>query len=874
MRPFQASVLVAPLAVLFLLSGSLLGTQRLAFRDVSHFYTPLYDYLADRQTDQWIPLWNPLDNMGIPLAGETTTAVFYPMRMAVFALPFDAEVAMAWYVALHLILAALNCGLVARWSGLSQPAASIAAVAYGLSGSIVFLHTNPPFLVGAAWLPIVIGSLLCRQGPIQKIRIPIAGVALAMMILGGDPHTAVHALMVVCFAWTARWMRGAPSPVTFRGVLCCSLLAAIMAAPQIAASLDWSRQSDRISPADQPDTWFAAPHVGSRKQQAFEYSLPPWHILELFSPNAFGALFPANERISQTLRADGRMWTPSIYMGMLVAMALSLRLWRWRRDGVDLWTAVAVLSLAFALGNFGLIWWLQAMTGGLVSIDSAVGGPYWLAYHFLPGYDSLRYPAKWLSLFALAASLSTASFLDRETCRERLRKLSLPLLITLLFTTLLMWVGKSSYALVGDALFGQDMIAEARLGQSTVLRSSWKDEFWGPLQMEAALTSITTALVHGCLVLTALNWVLRKAKSRKWSNERILTACLIVLVVDTTFAARHLVLETPSVIEDRLVDQYDASKDPRSRRWMRTVSGAAWPRDWSESTSVDRAIEVKASVRVAWFGRWHLPQGQAVLNNMVSIRSQAIEQFWRSSNNLTRNMSPAARRAYWNSIRRWLNISGGLITTDRTRNLLVDLQHYQLVDCIKTAESNRDAMQIHHTWRSSTRTVADPEAMRQILLHVAFSKGNPVPTIQTSSGEASPDRASPAKAASVSESVDAQSGQSSVIMTAQSSFSETAEFEVDLVADALLTRDVFQDGNWIASYQSDGNTQWIAIDVQPVDFLIQGVVLPSGKHRVRFEYRPWWLGMTLAFALAGWLGVVIYLPMQNRLNTRSRMSSV
>ena len=117
---------LAPVAILGLFATSLTGFDRLAFRDVSHFYTPLYDYVDWRMSRQWLPLWNPLDHTGIPLLGETTTAVLYPLKAIVYALPISAATAMAWYVAMHLILAAVTSYRAARWAGVS-PLASTAS---------------------------------------------------------------------------------------------------------------------------------------------------------------------------------------------------------------------------------------------------------------------------------------------------------------------------------------------------------------------------------------------------------------------------------------------------------------------------------------------------------------------------------------------------------------------------------------------------------------------------------------------------------------------------------------------------------------------------------------------------------------------------
>ena len=307
------------------------------------------------------------------------------------------------------------------------------------------------------------------------------------------------------------------------------LVAAVLAAPQIAASLDWSRQSDRVRQNESFDSWFSPPIVGSQRHQAFEYSLPPWHAIEIVAPNVFGSPFPSNQRLSRLLPGDGRMWTPSIYMGMLVAMACAVRLWRWRSDGIDTWMAIAMLSLALAMGHFGVVWWLQATTGLLTSVDSAAGGPYWFAYHIVPGYDSFRYPAKWLSVFALALAMTTARFLDQETSRERFQKMALPTLFILIIAAITTWLGSSAFSLIHE----------------NASNSSVKDEFWGPLQTEAASTQTTLALVHSCIVVTILTWLIRRTPSATWSTERLMWALLIVIVLDTGIAARNMILRIP-----------------------------------------------------------------------------------------------------------------------------------------------------------------------------------------------------------------------------------------------------------------------------------------------------------------------------------------
>ena len=339
--------------------------------------------------------------------------MFYPLRYILFALPIRSEVAISWYVMLHLILASITSRIAARWAGLSPAAATLTGIIYPLSGSVLFLYTNPPFLVAAAWLPLAIGAFV-GCGPLtNRTRVVVAGTAMSMMILGGDPQTALHVMIMVGLVWVVAMVRRKPAAVGLRTILAAPLLAAALATPQLAASISWSRQSERIL-ANSREDWIAPPIVGGRRFEAYQYSFAPWHTLELASPKLYGSLLPQNTRISSLLPGDGRTWTPSIYMGMLAFLAIVLRIGGLRREPLDVWLSFALVSLWLAMGHFGVVWLLQATTQTLPDVDSAIGGPYWWLYHFIPGYDSFRYPAKWLSMFAFAASIVTSQVVENK----------------------------------------------------------------------------------------------------------------------------------------------------------------------------------------------------------------------------------------------------------------------------------------------------------------------------------------------------------------------------------------------------------------------------------------------------------------------------
>jgi len=108
---------LAAWGVILTVVSPLFAGRRYAFRDISHFYLPLYDYVDHRSGEQWLPLWNPLDHTGMPLIGEASTAVLYPVRWIVYALPIDNVAAMNVYLVVHLLIASAAAGVLARRCG-------------------------------------------------------------------------------------------------------------------------------------------------------------------------------------------------------------------------------------------------------------------------------------------------------------------------------------------------------------------------------------------------------------------------------------------------------------------------------------------------------------------------------------------------------------------------------------------------------------------------------------------------------------------------------------------------------------------------------------------------------------------------------------
>tara|TARA_R110002049_G_scaffold72490_3_gene187248 strand:- start:4767 stop:7307 length:2541 start_codon:yes stop_codon:yes gene_type:complete len=830
----RISVLAAPIAILALFGSTIVGKDRLAFRDVSHFYTPLYDYVAERTSDDWIPLWNPLDATGMPLLGETTTAVLYPFRYIIFALPISTESAMAVYVVVHLLLASYFASLAARWAGASASAAPIAGIIYPLSGSVLFLYCNPPFLVGATWLPLVIAALTTRRPLSPWNRVRIAAPALAMMVTGGDPQTALHAMLVVSVFWCSRRIKQSREGTSLFAIVAAGALAAALAAPQIAASIAWSRQSERVSVED--ESWFSPPAPSGRRFEAYQFSLPPWHTAELLTPNAIGTLFPVNHRISALIPGDGRMWTPTIYVGAIATLAFFsciFRRFQFPRTGRP-WMCLAAISLFLSMGHFGAVWWLQQIPGVLPNTDSAVAGPYWLLYQVLPGYDAFRYPTKWLPLFSLGASIAVAITVDevrlRQDGRHQHRAAALLGLLLLVGISVTGWQSGSGHP---QPISG--------------------DEFWGPIDWPGACREIASSHLHSATVLFAMCVLFFVARRRQWKRSSWIAVLSVIVACDLYVASTNLIAKIDRRDETQLTESAPLqASTAANQKWMRTQSGGGWPKEWRTTNSSTRLGEVEASGRVAWFGRWHLADRVSVLNGMVTIRSRAMANFWKASHVVTASMSSSSTEQYWQSVRKWLSVDNVLHTSDRSRVTRLQNNRFVMVDATaRTERRSRHPFRFDTDWKSFDEDPASDDFV-QLLQDVHATSGSPRSRI----------RASRELHAEPKHSVDVP------LMDSYIQHADQTEIYVRNSVAGLLVRPTLQDGAWTAEISPIGSTDWTPIEVLPVNFITQGIHLPPGDWNVRFRYRPAWLSWSLTVAGIAWLALIISLCRRFLTNTK------
>ncbi|MDX1945073.1 MAG: hypothetical protein SFU86_06675 [Pirellulaceae bacterium] len=628
-RPAVAAGLVGAL-LLALFAPALFSDRSFALRDAAHYYDPLWHWTRGEWQAGRVPLWNPLENGGVPQAADTTSSLFYPGQL-LFALPLDFAICFKMYVVGHAILAAAGAFWLARQGGASPGAAAVAAMSYAGGGSVLFQYCNPVYLVGAAWLPPVVlaSDAMLRHGS-RPAAIGLA-VGLALMILGGDPQGAYHGLIVAALlmlllgsAWLRRRLfRHRNDPETnprpaWEGLLllpAAALLAACLAAVQVLPSREATPTSLRAL-ADEPrNLWEAAsagggwgklvrqPPQETHLAAAYDFSVGPWRLVELVWPNVSGRMYPTHRRWLSLLPVEGRIWTPSLYLGLVpLVLGLSVfRLWGGAEVRIRWLSWITLLFTLGSLGAYGLGWVAReivALLGGGedMAVGSPVGGVYWLFVIALPKYVYFRYPAKLLVVAALGLSQLAAMGWDRALHRE----LGQP--TRGLRRTLLLLGGVSGVA----AIVGLTCSRFVVLGAGSV------DPTFGPFDSRGAWRDIIGAFMHTAVVGMAGWWLLRESKIQRYTPDAPARETenprwrfgLVLVALDLAIANYWLVPTAPAALW-REPSRAMAAIDPNSGRVLR-LAGAWRPAEFATTGSPRRLEELIEFERDTLYPKFHL----------------------------------------------------------------------------------------------------------------------------------------------------------------------------------------------------------------------------------------------------------------------------
>jgi hypothetical protein len=431
-RAIGPAVLV--LVIVLLLLPLLMG-RSFWLRDILLYTYPMKAYLRERLASGELALWNPRLGLGRPFAGLVQPGVFYPLDV-VMLLPFPRG--LDAFFALHAFIAGfgMRAWLRARGGDGDDVAATFGGALFALSGYYVsMLIGNGSYAVGAAWIPWALAAVsdprLARGAAVARL-----GLAVALMILGGDPHAAwlTGALIVVEAVALPSERRRAALVVVAGGLA----LAVALAAVQIGPALE-------VAAVGRPG--------GVPLAEALHFSFPPVRLWELIQPGAFADRI--HRLYDEGTGLDYEPWAAGIYVGLatpFLAIAAA------RRDRAL--AAVAVVALLIAFGRHA---------------------PFFTPFFKLvPGARLFRYPEKYLLVTTITVCALAARGLPLVAARPR-RALVVGGALLVALAAARAW---SPLAIAAATLAP---LAFASFGQSAAARR------WSPRAVPVALAAIVVA---------------------------------------------------------------------------------------------------------------------------------------------------------------------------------------------------------------------------------------------------------------------------------------------------------------------------------------------------------------------------------------------
>jgi hypothetical protein len=394
------------LAVLVLVSwpGIFLGSQMFVFRDFGFFSAPIAWHLRESFWRMDFPLWNPLNNCGLPFLAEWNTQVLYPPALFYVLLPFPWSFGV--FCLLHLFLGGLGMFFLVRNWTQSSFGAALAGVVYAFCGLMMGSLLWPSIIVALGWMPWVVWLTRRAWHEGGKTLVPAAIVGAFQMLSGGVEIVLLTwcllgAIAMLDFVSCRRGRHGSMNDsarstggdggarrpyqisagqIALRFCVVVFLVAGLSAA-QLLPFYDLLRHSERAG------NYFAA-----------DSPMPPTGWVNFLVP-----LF-RDEFAQGIFFQNGQYWILSYYTGVITVALAALALWRRRSTEVWLIAILTAFCLMLAVGNATPVYtWLSAHVG-IVGL--------------------IRFPAKFVILPAFALPLLAAYALAGITGNQKVRNWS------------------------------------------------------------------------------------------------------------------------------------------------------------------------------------------------------------------------------------------------------------------------------------------------------------------------------------------------------------------------------------------------------------------------------------------------------------------
>ncbi len=337
-----------------LFTGNLLFTER----DLSIFFIPPR-YLWQKAIKQgMLPLWNPYFYCGYPLFATLQPAILYPINLLLLILPFSKGYNLS--IILHFPLSAIFFYIFLGLFFEENLFRLAGAISFSLSGYMLSVHNLIPHLFSVTWVPLILYLFLKGIDKGEKRYVIVSSIICVISFFGGGVEI-IYGTFILLLFFSLSYN---PKPKNLYFFLIFSILFLSLSAIQSIPFLELSRNCIRKG--------------GLSFSEATTWSLDYKDFVQFFLPDPFGYA------ITREKYWANQSWLKTIYIGILpfsfaIYYLFSNALKKW------IWISPIILSLIISLGKNTPL--------------------YKFFYEYLPFFNKLRYPVKFMFIFFIFLSI-------------------------------------------------------------------------------------------------------------------------------------------------------------------------------------------------------------------------------------------------------------------------------------------------------------------------------------------------------------------------------------------------------------------------------------------------------------------------------------
>ncbi|MEW5691973.1 MAG: hypothetical protein AB1765_01610, partial [Candidatus Hydrogenedentota bacterium] len=207
---------------------------------------PINKTIANIISDGELPLWNPYQGLGVPLAGQYSTRALFIYQLIENISPYWLW---DYFYLLKIIIAGFFTYLYLRKIGVSYYASILGGVFYQFSGSFTWFISLEQFSNVAMLIPIFLFAIENElQNKHLKSRL-LTTIVIALILYAGQPETSLYVLLLgFLYALLKLFNHNQLQPINIIQFFITWSLGFFLAAPQILLFLETINYSIHLHP--------------------------------------------------------------------------------------------------------------------------------------------------------------------------------------------------------------------------------------------------------------------------------------------------------------------------------------------------------------------------------------------------------------------------------------------------------------------------------------------------------------------------------------------------------------------------------------------------------------------------------------------------